>query len=325
MGVSLSVTCAAETLVFYFLPQVLRVGVRRCMHAVFAAFLLRMGWYAALARAPSPWLVLPAEVSAAAQRQPTWGAGVGCCHARMPLRSPEACCLLLPCVQSRLGPRLAPNPHRHPLQVMHGFTFALAWGGGSAYCAQLAPPGLEATTQGLFQGGPAAQERAAALWLTAGGVRPKPRCRAWSQCRSLTPPFPAGRPVLWRGRGGRHAGGRQRLLAPGRPRRLPGGVCRAGGRLGAHERRPAGCAAGGRRRWDGTAASRAGAPQVCTVRAERRVGKAMIVRGAHTHCKQIDVAQRAPSQCIQRWSLQCAAGIGPASSRPRIAHTQLHS
>lgn len=35
---------------------------------------------------------------------------------------------------------------------MHGFTFALAWGGGSAYCAQLAPPGLESSTQGLFQG-----------------------------------------------------------------------------------------------------------------------------------------------------------------------------
>lgn len=37
---------------------------------------------------------------------------------------------------------------------MHGFTFALAWGGGSAYCAQLSPPGLEASTQGLFQGAP---------------------------------------------------------------------------------------------------------------------------------------------------------------------------
>ena len=39
-----------------------------------------------------------------------------------------------------------------PAEVLHGFTFALAWGGGCAYCAQLAPPGLEATSQGLFQG-----------------------------------------------------------------------------------------------------------------------------------------------------------------------------
>jgi hypothetical protein len=39
-----------------------------------------------------------------------------------------------------------------PVEVLHGFTFALAWGGGCAYCAQLSPPGLEATTQGLFQG-----------------------------------------------------------------------------------------------------------------------------------------------------------------------------
>lgn len=98
MGLSLSVTCAAEALVFYFLPQILSaIGIRRCMHLVFAAFLLRMGCYTALRWAPSPWLVLPAE-------------------------------------------------------LLHGCTFALAWGGGTAYCAELSPPGLEATTQGLFQG-----------------------------------------------------------------------------------------------------------------------------------------------------------------------------
>lgn len=57
MGVSLSVTCAAETLVFYFLPRLLRLGFRRCMHLVLAAFLLRMLCYAALPYAPTPWLV----------------------------------------------------------------------------------------------------------------------------------------------------------------------------------------------------------------------------------------------------------------------------
>ncbi|PRW44509.1 major facilitator superfamily [Chlorella sorokiniana] len=97
MGLSLSVTCAAESLVFYFLPAIMAIGIKRCMHLVFLAFLVRMGWYACLAYAPTPWLVLPAE-------------------------------------------------------VLHGFTFALAWGGGCAYCAQLAPPGLESTSQGLFQG-----------------------------------------------------------------------------------------------------------------------------------------------------------------------------
>ncbi|KAL4428408.1 hypothetical protein ABPG75_002497 [Micractinium tetrahymenae] len=97
MGLSLSMTCAAETLVFYFLPRLLRLGFRRCMHLVLLAFLLRMLCYAALPYAPTPWLVLPVE-------------------------------------------------------VLHGFTFALAWGAGCAYCQQLAPPGLEATSQGLFQG-----------------------------------------------------------------------------------------------------------------------------------------------------------------------------
>lgn len=57
MGLSLSVTCAAETLVFYHQNHLLRLGVRRCMHLVLAAFLVRMGAYAALAHAPSPWLV----------------------------------------------------------------------------------------------------------------------------------------------------------------------------------------------------------------------------------------------------------------------------
>lgn len=53
------------------MPQILReLGIRRCMHLVFLAFLARMGWYAALERAPSPWLVLPAEVSATAARSP---------------------------------------------------------------------------------------------------------------------------------------------------------------------------------------------------------------------------------------------------------------
>lgn len=62
MGLSLSVTCVSETLVFYYLPSILRIGIRRCLHLVFAAFLLRMGCYAALRYAPSPWLVRQALV-----------------------------------------------------------------------------------------------------------------------------------------------------------------------------------------------------------------------------------------------------------------------
>ena len=59
MGLSLSMTCAAEAAVFYYLPQIMRRlgGHRRCLHLVFAAFLARMGCYCALRYAPSPWLV----------------------------------------------------------------------------------------------------------------------------------------------------------------------------------------------------------------------------------------------------------------------------
>ena len=57
MGLSLSVTCAAESLVFYFLPQILKLGTHRCIHLVFAAFLLRLGLYSGLQYAPSPWMV----------------------------------------------------------------------------------------------------------------------------------------------------------------------------------------------------------------------------------------------------------------------------
>lgn len=75
MGLSLSVTCAAESLVFYFLPQILRLGIRRCIHAVFAAFLLRMGCYAALSSAPSPWMVRAGRLVVQALCMP-WRPGV---------------------------------------------------------------------------------------------------------------------------------------------------------------------------------------------------------------------------------------------------------
>lgn len=54
-----------------------------------------------------------------------------------------------------------PCPQVLPIEVLHGFTFALAWGAGCAYCQQLAPPGLEATSQGLFQGAMPSQPPAA--------------------------------------------------------------------------------------------------------------------------------------------------------------------
>jgi predicted MFS family arabinose efflux permease len=82
---------------WYTTSMVAQLGVRRCFHLVFLAFLVRMAYYALLPRLGTAWAVLPAELA-------------------------------------------------------HGFTFGLAWGAGTAHCAAIAPPGLEATTQGIFQG-----------------------------------------------------------------------------------------------------------------------------------------------------------------------------
>lgn len=39
-----------------------------------------------------------------------------------------------------------------PVELLHGLTFALAWAAGTTHCRTIAPPGLEATTQSLYQG-----------------------------------------------------------------------------------------------------------------------------------------------------------------------------
>lgn len=58
MGLTLSVTCAAEVVVFWYSgPLILRLGPRRCTHLVFLAFLLRLLCYATLAAWGSPWKV----------------------------------------------------------------------------------------------------------------------------------------------------------------------------------------------------------------------------------------------------------------------------
>ena len=36
------------------------------------------------------------------------------------------------------------------IQLTHGLTFAAVWAAGVSYAGELAPPGLEATAQGLF-------------------------------------------------------------------------------------------------------------------------------------------------------------------------------
>ena len=38
-----------------------------------------------------------------------------------------------------------------PIELLHGVTFGLAWATGTAHCSKISPPGLETTTQAIFQ------------------------------------------------------------------------------------------------------------------------------------------------------------------------------
>ncbi|KAK9832540.1 hypothetical protein WJX81_007525 [Elliptochloris bilobata] len=39
-----------------------------------------------------------------------------------------------------------------PIELLHGVTFGLAWAAGTINCSRISPPGLETTTQAIFQG-----------------------------------------------------------------------------------------------------------------------------------------------------------------------------
>ena len=38
-----------------------------------------------------------------------------------------------------------------PIELLHGVTFGLAWAAGTVNVAKISPPGLETTTQAIFQ------------------------------------------------------------------------------------------------------------------------------------------------------------------------------
>eukprot|EP00887_Chlorella_sp_A99_P004892 scaffold4.g4892.t1 len=154
MGLSLSVTCAAESAVFYFFPVLLAaLGIQRCLHLVFAGFVLRLGAYFSLAWWPSPWLVLPVETLHGLTFALAWAGAVGqgsrarllswrarfagtAASARAASHK-SACCF--PCRRC----------NAHPANSGAHLSLCTA---GTAYCGRIAPPGLESTVQSLFQG-----------------------------------------------------------------------------------------------------------------------------------------------------------------------------
>eukprot|EP00890_Picochlorum_soloecismus_P005123 jgi/Picsp_1/5611/NSC_02970-R1_major facilitator superfamily len=98
MGLTLTVTCISETGVFYWSGTIIdKLGINKCLHLCFAAFVIRLLLYTSMSWWSTAWLVLPVE-------------------------------------------------------LLHGITFGLTWSAGSKKSALIAPPGLESTTQSVFQG-----------------------------------------------------------------------------------------------------------------------------------------------------------------------------
>ena len=63
MGLSLTFTCISETLVFYFSNEIIQLlGLRRCFHVCFLAFLVRLVAYTTMSWWKTVWLVLPVEL-----------------------------------------------------------------------------------------------------------------------------------------------------------------------------------------------------------------------------------------------------------------------
>jgi hypothetical protein len=63
MGLTLTVTCIAETIVFYYATKIMKfLTLDGCFHLCFLAFLVRLGSYATLAHWKTPWAVLVVEL-----------------------------------------------------------------------------------------------------------------------------------------------------------------------------------------------------------------------------------------------------------------------
>jgi MFS family permease len=76
MGLTLTVTCIAETLIFYYASNIMQYfGLDGCFHLCFIAFLVRLGSYATLSHWKTPWAVLPVELLHGITFGLTWSAG----------------------------------------------------------------------------------------------------------------------------------------------------------------------------------------------------------------------------------------------------------
>lgn len=85
MGACLSVVCVVELPVFMHSGRILALlGYQGSLRTALGAFCLRLAAYAAIARAPSLWLVVPVETLHAVTFGIAWTAGVNFCKREAP-------------------------------------------------------------------------------------------------------------------------------------------------------------------------------------------------------------------------------------------------
>eukprot|EP00889_Picochlorum_renovo_P001887 jgi/Picre1/28917/NNA_004313.t1 len=86
MGLTLTVTCVSETIVFYFSSHIINfLGISRSIHVCFLAFFVRLTAYVSMMYWPSVWFVLPVELLHGLTFGLTWSVGT----------KKSQCCLLL--------------------------------------------------------------------------------------------------------------------------------------------------------------------------------------------------------------------------------------
>lgn len=140
LGLMLTANCVAEVPVFFYSGEIIkRLGVAATMQLSLAAYALRFLAY--LVRC-----IQPCTHTATSQQQsmPWW---------------PSLWLLLA-------------------VELLQGVSLGCSWSAGTVYCRRVAPPGLGATTQGLFAGYvPFAVLRCGSNSSTAGCIR------AWAWAR----------------------------------------------------------------------------------------------------------------------------------------------
>lgn len=137
-GLALTVTCLSEVVIFWYAGEIhALLGTDGSIHVTLACYTLRLLYYALLHWIGQPWAVLPVQLLHGI----TFGCAAG--HARASSARPAR----------HADPR-SPSTEA-PAPAAMGVVAApcrLYWSTGCNYARSLAPPALQTTLQGMFQG-----------------------------------------------------------------------------------------------------------------------------------------------------------------------------